>query len=76
MTETTKRLVKTLNENDMKDDKEWLIFLRKIHSAFHDAVRTNYVHQLNACYLDILMHKAFQQRNITDASQQWDFISC
>ena len=28
MTETTKRLVKTLNENDMKDDKEWLIFVR------------------------------------------------
>ena len=45
-------------------------------SAFHDVVRTNYVHQLNACYLDILMHKAFQQRNITDASQQWDFIYC
>ena len=28
MTETTKRPVKTLNANDMEDDKKWLIFVR------------------------------------------------
>lgn len=32
----------------------------------HDAVRTKYVHQVTACCLDIFMHEAFQQRNITD----------
>ena len=40
----------------------------------HDVVRTKYVHQVTARCLDILMHEAFQQRNIADASQQWDFI--
>ena len=42
----------------------------------NDAVRTKYINQVTAFCLDILMHEAFQQRNITDRSQQWDFISC
>ena len=37
-------------------------------------MRTKYVHQVTAYCLDILMQEAFQQRNIADTSQQWDFI--
>ena len=41
----------------------------------HDVVRTKHVNQVTACCLDILVQEAFQKRNITDTSQQRDFIS-
>ena len=41
----------------------------------HDDMRSKYVHQVTACCLDILVHEAFEQINITDTIQQWDFIS-
>ena len=34
----------------------------------HDVARTKYLRQVTACCLDILMHKAFEQRTIADTS--------